>query len=178
VQVLLFRTLPGPHWTTPQVVHDAAPSFPLSSRSWSDNVSHGAMKVADSFFILGVISKHVHSHRTAIVVCLFGVSTGFAAAQSPSPDYFSASPISGKAPLIVKFCASAGIGIDFGDGTSAGMGIAPEGTCPQPGSAFTTHKYENTGAYKLKGFPCPGGNAIHCGAVASQANAITIEVID
>jgi hypothetical protein len=86
--------------------------------------------------------------------------------------------MSGKRPLIVEFCASAGIGIDFGDGTSGGMGIAPEGRCPRPGSVFITHKYESTGAYKLKGFPCPGFNAVHCGAVASQANAVTIEVTD
>jgi|SRR5579872_2594979 len=105
-------------------------------------------------------------------------SPSFAGAQPVEPAYFSASPKSGKGPLIVEFCASAGIGIDFGDGTTGGMEIAPEGTCPRPGSVFTTHKYENTGSYKLKGFPCPGINAIQCGAVAKQATAIIIEVTD
>ena len=120
------------------------------------------------------------SHRIPIILWLLGVvfSVSFGSAQPLEPAYFSASPMSGKRPLIVEFCASAGIGIDFGDGTSGGMGIAPEGTCPRPGSVFITHKYENTGAYKLKGFPCPGINALHCGAVASQANAVTIEVTD
>ncbi len=115
-----------------------------------------------------------------IVVWLPGVvlSPSFAGAQPVEPAYFSASPMSGKAPLIVEFCASAGIGIDFGDGTSGGMGIAPEGRCPRPGSVSTTHNYQNKGAYKLKGFPCPGVNAVQCGAVASQANTIIIEVTE
>ena len=124
----------------------------------------------------------VHSLGIArtVIPWTFGVffSVGFVSAQQPLPAYFSASPTSGKAPLIVKFCASAGIGIDFGDGAYSGMGIAQEGTCPRPGSVFTTHTYENAGAYKLKGVPCPGVHASDCGAVASQANAVTVEVTD
>ena len=117
-------------------------------------------------WIIGVVSSATFAGAQA------------ASAQAPDSTYFSASPTSGKAPLIVKFCASSGIGIDFGDGTSGGMGVAPDGTCPRPESAFTTHSYEHPGAYKLKGFPCPGVNAASCGAVAGQANAIAIEVTD
>jgi PKD repeat protein len=115
-----------------------------------------------------------------VVPLTFGVVFGasFASAQQPEPAYFSASPASGKAPLVVKFCASAGIAIDFGDGTNGSMTIAQEGTCPHPDSVFTTHTYEKAGAYRLRGFPCPGVNASRCGAVAGQANAVTIEVTD
>ena len=96
--------------------------------------------------------------------------------SQPSAPYFSASPASGPAPLTVKFCASAGIGIDFGDGTSGGMGPAHAADCAKPAAVFTTHVYEKPGTYKLGGFPCPGVNAAQCGAVADQAKTLTVTV--
>lgn len=99
-----------------------------------------------------------------------------AAGQAQEQAYFSASPTSGQAPLTVKFCASAGIGIDFGDGTSSGMGLAQSGDCTAVDASFTTHLYSKPGAYRLRGFPCPGIHASHCEAVARQASALTITV--
>jgi hypothetical protein len=101
------------------------------------------------------------------------------AAEQPQPSdapFFSATPVSGEAPLTVKFCASAGIGIDFGDGTSGGMGPAQTGDCSKPAAVYATHVYEKPGTYKLGGFPCPGVNAAQCGAVADQARTLTVTV--
>ena len=97
-----------------------------------------------------------------------------AAAQSA---HFSASPSSGVAPLTVKFCASAGIGIDFGDGTSGSMGIAQKGDCPPEAFSYTTHTYREPGQYRLRGFPCPSAHDVVCGQVARLASAITITVM-
>ena len=62
------------------------------------------------------------------------VSTGTSHTQ---PAGFIASPTFGKAPLTVTFCSIAGVGIDFGDGTSSGMDMAQSGDCPA-GSSFTS----------------------------------------
>jgi hypothetical protein len=92
------------------------------------------------------------------------------------PTTFSASPTSGPAPLTVKFCASAGIGIDFGDGMSSGMGIAQSVDCPAGETSYTTHTYMAPGTYQLRGLPCPSQHDIVCGGVAAQASATTITV--
>jgi hypothetical protein len=90
---------------------------------------------------------------------------------------FSATPTSGRAPLTVRFCASAGITIDFGDETSGGMVEATRGECPSGLTASTTHTYTSPGSYQLRGIPCPGVNAAACGAAAAQANAVKITVM-
>jgi hypothetical protein len=95
------------------------------------------------------------------------------------PPHFAALPTSGPAPLTVTFCASAGIGIDFGDGTSSGMNIAQNGkngNCPTGGSSYATHIYTVPGTYQLRGFPCPSPNDTICGEVAQQASAVKIAV--
>jgi hypothetical protein len=114
---------------------------------------------------------------TLIVVV---IATIVAQAQ-PTTDgnrtaHFTASPTSGPAPLTVKFCASAGIGIDFGDGMSSGMGIAQSADCPAGETSYTTHTYTAPGTYQLRGLPCPSQHDIVCGGVAAQASATTITV--
>jgi hypothetical protein len=89
---------------------------------------------------------------------------------------FTASPTLGPAPLTVRFCSSAGITIDFGDGTSGGMGEATRGDCPSGLTSSTTHTYTSPGSYQLRGMPCPGVNAAVCGAAAAQASAVKITV--
>jgi PKD domain len=90
---------------------------------------------------------------------------------------FTASPTSGPAPLTVKFCASAGISIVFGDGTSSGMGSAQDGNCSAGLSWYTSHTYTAPGTYRLRGFPCPS-SMFHteCGQAAAQANGVIITV--
>jgi hypothetical protein len=81
---------------------------------------------------------------------------------------------SGNVPLIVVFCAHAGILIEFGDGASSGMGEAPSGACPAGQTSYVTHTYTTPGMYQLPAIPCPPrGNAV-CGEVAQAANAATI----
>ena len=92
------------------------------------------------------------------------------------PPRFTASPTSGPAPLTVTFCASAGIGIDFGDGTTSGMGMARRNDCPAGSSSFATHIYSVAGTYQLRGFPCPSPHENICGEVARQAGTIKIIV--
>ena len=103
--------------------------------------------------------------------------TARAAANDAQSMQFSASPTSGPAPLTVKFCASAGISIDFGDGTSSGMGGVQDGDCPAGLSSYTSHTYTRPGVYRLRGSPCPG-SALHpaCAEAASQAGMISIIV--
>jgi hypothetical protein len=92
------------------------------------------------------------------------------------PASFSATPTSGRAPLTVRFCSSVGISIDFGDGTSGGMGEARAGDCPNDMASHTTHTYTAPGTYQLRGFPCPGVNAAACGQVAQLAGNVKITV--
>jgi hypothetical protein len=94
----------------------------------------------------------------------------------PTPPSFTATPTSGRAPLMVKFCAMAGITIDFGDGASSGMDIAQSSDCPTGFGSYTTHTYATAGVYQLRGIPCPGVNAAVCGAAADQASAVKITV--
>jgi len=90
---------------------------------------------------------------------------------------FAAYPTSGPAPLTVKFCAFAGISIDFGDGSSSGLGKAKSGDCPGDAPLVTTHSYGTPGVYRIGGAPCPSAE-LHplCGEVANLANTITITV--
>ena len=102
-----------------------------------------------------------------------------AAHAQPTTDgkqapYFTASPISGPAPLTVTFCSSAGIGVDFGDGTYS-MGPAPTGAC-QSGQSGFTHTYTQPGNYQLRGAPCPSPHDVVCGGTAEQASAVKITV--
>lgn len=104
-------------------------------------------------------------------IVLAGACNSVAAAAQ-----FTASPTSGTAPLIVKFCAAAGIAIDFGDGTSSGMQAAAPRDCPGfSNSAF--HMYTRAGIYHLRGGPCPS-SALHpeCGEAAEEASAVVITV--
>src|SRR6266705_3519319 len=98
-------------------------------------------------------------------------------AQTPGAAHFTASPTSGQAPLTVAFCASAGIGIDFGDGTSSAMGMARHGDCPAGSSSHTTHTYTAAGTYQLSGFPCPSStHGSNCAEMARQASTVKITV--
>ena len=97
-------------------------------------------------------------------------------AQPGGPPHFTASPTSGRAPLTVTFCASAGVAIDFGDGTSSAMGLAQSGDCPVGGTSHIKHIYTAAGTYQLRGAPCPGSQNTNCGEVAMQASAVKIIV--
>jgi hypothetical protein len=105
-----------------------------------------------------------------------------AAVVEPGPcraqsERFTASPTSGRAPLTVTFCASAGIVINFGDGTSGSMGIAQSGECPAGSLSVARHTYAAAGAYQLSGLPCPSStHGASCGEVARQAGTVTINV--
>jgi hypothetical protein len=125
--------------------------------------------------------------RQAILTCARAILGLIAAAAatvavdaqlsgSPAP-HFAASPTSGRAPLTVTFCASAGITIDFGDGASSGMDKAPPGACPAGDGSYVTHTYTAAGTYQLRGFPCPSQHDAVCGGVAEQASAVAITVL-
>ena len=116
------------------------------------------------------------SSLIATVITLSGPAAWSATDDSHSPQ-FTASPVAGPAPLTVKFCASAGIAIDFGDGTSSGMGPAQRGDCPPGLASSASHTYTRPGSYRLRGSPCPS-SMLHpeCGEAAAQAGAITIVV--
>jgi hypothetical protein len=98
------------------------------------------------------------------------------ATNGPQSALFSASPTSGPAPLTVKFCSAAGIGIDFGDGKGSGMGVSSSGECPAGMGSSVTHVYTVPGTYQLRGSPCPGSPNSRCGEAADQANTVTITV--
>jgi hypothetical protein len=96
---------------------------------------------------------------------------------TPQAPHFTASPTSGQAPLTVTFCASAGIGLDFGDGTGGGMGLAQSGDCPGDSPAMVKHTYARAGTYRLSGFPCPSSaRAEICREEARQAATVTITI--
>ena len=117
-----------------------------------------------------MLGLYLMSAVTAVIGSAYGQSVD---SQSP---LFTASPTSGPAPLRVTFCASAGIGIDFGDGGTSGMGIARKDDCPRGGSSFATHTYSMVGTYQLRGFPCPSPHENLCGEVARQASTLKIVV--
>jgi hypothetical protein len=96
---------------------------------------------------------------------------------APQAPHFIASPTSGQAPLTVTFCASAGIGLDFGDGTSSGMGLAQSGDCPGGSPVMVKHLYAQAGTYRLSGFPCPSSaREESCREAARQAATVTITI--
>jgi hypothetical protein len=97
-------------------------------------------------------------------------------AQPRGSPHFTASPTSGRAPLTVTFCASAGVAINFGDGTSSAMGMAQSGDCPVGRTSHIKHTYTAAGTYQLRGAPCPGSQNTNCGEVAKQASAVKIIV--
>ena len=102
----------------------------------------------------------------AVILAIFAalVAPGPCGAQS---ERFTASPTSGPAPLTVTFCASAGIVINFGDGTSGSMGIAQSGECPAGSLSVVRHTYAAAGTYQLSGLPCPSStHGESCGEVA------------
>lgn len=118
----------------------------------------------------------------AILGLAFAAMSGAAQAQigtqtqtAPAPR-FTASPTSGQAPLTVTFCASAGIGLNFGDGTLSQMGIAQNDECPEGLTSAVRHTYTAPGTYQLRGFPCPSAHAAICGKVAEMAGTVTIIV--
>ena len=91
--------------------------------------------------------------------------------------HFTAEPSAGSAPLTVKFCASAGIVIDFGDGTRSGMQGARSGDCQAGLSTFVLHTYTAPGTYHLRGFPCPSSMLYpECGEAAAQAGTVNVTV--
>jgi hypothetical protein len=109
-----------------------------------------------------------------VLVWTVTITVGASLAQSP---FFSAAPTSGPAPLTVTLCASAGIVIDFGDGSRSGLGMPPNGVCPTAGSVFAKHTYTTPGTYQLRGFPCPSPHAEVCEEVAQQASKVSITVM-
>ena len=108
---------------------------------------------------------------------LFGSVGGQPAEAIAQSVHFIAAPTAGPTPLIVRFCASAGITIDFGDRTSSGMQGARDGDCPAGLSYFVSHTYTAPGIYHLRGFPCPS-SMLHpeCGDAAGQASSVTVTV--
>src|SRR3954468_6337833 len=116
---------------------------------------------------------------TIILACSLATASAaeqWAQVETTPVAYFGASPTSGKAPLVVTFCATAGIGVDFGDGTTAGLSQGPTGIC-RTGGLSATHTYAAAGIYRVKGFPCPGSHNTDCGEVANQASAVVITVL-
>lgn len=110
------------------------------------------------------------------VAAVVVVAAGIVETEAQSGQ-FSASPTTGRAPLTVRFCASAGIGIDFGDGSSSGMGIAQSGTCPAGSPMTAKHTYAKPGTFQLRGFPCPSAvDENPCAEVARIAGTVTITV--
>jgi len=97
-------------------------------------------------------------------------------ALAQEPALFFATPTSGRAPLTVRFCASAGIVLDFGDGTSGGMADARSGECPPGALTTTVHTYATPGTYGLRGSPCPSPHGAVCGEVAQLAGSVKITV--
>lgn len=124
--------------------------------------------------ILGALVLWVMTLFAGAALSLFRAQLAESHAQATQ---FFAVPTSGRLPLSVTFCASAGIAIDFGDGTSVGMGPAPAGACPAGLSTYALHTYAAPGAYHLRGSPCPS-SVLHpgCGEAAVQANEVTITV--
>jgi len=127
------------------------------------------------------------SHSTVAVLAgrlaaaVLGMCAVLGAVAGPRPQviaqtvHFTASPTSGPAPLTVKFCASAGIVIDFGDGTRSGMQGARGGACPAGLSTYVLHTYTAPGTYHLRGFPCPSSMLNpECGEAAGQAAGVTV----
>jgi hypothetical protein len=128
--------------------------------------------------------------REARARLFFGIVSGFAFAaisvtaqaqigtqtQTAPAPHFAASPTSGRAPLTVTFCASAGIGLNFGDGTLSQLGIAQSGECPADLTSSVRHTYTAPGTYQLRGFPCPGAHGAICGKVAEMAGTVKIIV--
>jgi hypothetical protein len=124
----------------------------------------------------------------AFLLCLAGLAFAVtpAAVQAqiatqtqttPQAPHFTALPTSGQAPLTVTFCASAGIGIDFGDGTSGGMGLAQSSDCPGGSPVMVKHTYAGAGTYRLSGFPCPSSASEEsCREAARQAGIVTITI--
>jgi hypothetical protein len=118
--------------------------------------------------------------RTVVAMAMFA----FLAAVGRQPPeaiaqtvHFTAEPTAGPAPLTVKFCASAGIVIDFGDGTRSGMQGARSGDCPAGLSTFVLHTYTAPGTYHLHGFPCPSSMLNpECGEAAGQAATVSVTV--
>jgi PKD repeat protein len=123
-----------------------------------------------------MVSRGYPISLAALAACMIFAQMSASGAQAES---FSASPRSGPAPLTVKFCASAGVVIDFGDGTRSGMGAAGPGDCPAGlGSlgSYVSHTYTTPGEYRLSALPCPGIHAAACGPPAAQARATVINV--
>jgi hypothetical protein len=108
----------------------------------------------------------------AIVIILIATI----AAHSQQAVQFSASPLSGPAPLMVTFCSSAGIAIDFGDGTISAMELAQGSDCPAGASSHVRHTYAAPGTYQVRGLPCPGSQNTNCGEAARLASAVRIDV--
>jgi hypothetical protein len=117
--------------------------------------------------------------RTILGLIAGAVATAAVNAQpaGSSVPHFAVSPTSGRAPLSVVFCASAGITIDFGDGTTSWMDKAPPSACPAGDGSYVTHTYTAAGTYQLRGFPCPSSHDALCGGVAQQASAVKITVL-
>jgi hypothetical protein len=118
--------------------------------------------------------QRVLKHRNRVIAAIAALSMWPAMVVAEATAFFDAIPTSGPAPLTVRFCASAGIGVDFGDGVSSGMG-PPSGACPR-GGVSVTHTYTAAGVYRLRGFPCPGSQNTNCGEVAQKAAAVVITV--
>lgn len=111
------------------------------------------------------------------ILAVLGAIAGQSFEAAAQTVHFTAAPMSGPAPLTVKFCASAAIVIDFGDGTRSGMEGARGADCAAGLSAVVSHTYTAPGTYRLRGFPCPESMLHHeCGDAAAAASKTTITV--
>jgi len=106
---------------------------------------------------------------------IFIILIATTAAHGQQAVQLSASPLSGPAPLTVTFCSSAGIAIDFGDGTISAMDLAQGNECPTGASSHVQHTYAAPGTYQVRGLPCPGSQNTNCGETARLASAVRID---
>ena len=156
-------------------------------RRCDDEVNRTRITFTSRFFsganlFVSYAIAHDHKYRSSssgIIMAKISIIIAtmmMAPAVRAQPPYFTASPTSGRAPLTVTFCASAGIAIDFGDGTSSAMGMAQSGDCLAGSTSYVKHIFTAAGTYQLRGFPCPSPHDSICGEVAQQASAVTIAV--
>ena len=119
----------------------------------------------------------ISSAAAMVMFALLGAVGGQPSEAIAQTVHFTAAPSAGPAPLTVKFCASAGIVIDFGDGIRSGMQGARSGDCPAGLSTFVLHTYTAPGTYHLRGFPCPSSMLNpECGEAAGQAATVNVTV--
>jgi len=119
---------------------------------------------------------------SAIMVVTFFPSSSQALSLTPSFE-FSATPVSGNAPLTVGFNATNVLPdvstyyVSFGDGTEAKMEmLACAGGCAH-NPMTTSHTYASPGTYTARLlFSAPCSSGLNCTAVLTEAAMVTVTV--